>query len=65
MSRGNQLLFLPKYSPNLNHIEHDFSALKRVIMYASINTFFLMKIFVIFVQNSVLLLFKITISSQN
>ena len=23
----NQLLFLPKYSPDLNDIEHDFSAL--------------------------------------
>ena len=25
---GHQLLFLPKYSPNLNDIEHDFSVLK-------------------------------------
>ena len=38
MSRGNQLLFLPKYSPNLNDIEHDFSALKRARMYPDINT---------------------------
>jgi transposase len=29
-----QVLFLPKYSPDLNDIEHDFSALKRVRMYA-------------------------------
>ena len=33
-----QLLFLPKYSPNLNDIEHDFSALKRARMYSPINT---------------------------
>ena len=26
---GHQVLFLPKYSPDLNDIEHDFSALKR------------------------------------
>ena len=36
--RVHQLLFLPKYSPNLNDIEHDFSALKRAIMYSPINT---------------------------
>ena len=35
---GHQLLFLPKYSPDLNHIEHDFSALKRARMYSPINT---------------------------
>jgi transposase len=29
---GHQIL-LPKYSPDLNDIEHDFSALKRAIMY--------------------------------
>ena len=29
-----QLLFLPKYSPKLNDIEHDFSALKRAGMYS-------------------------------
>ena len=34
----HQLPFLPKYSPNLNDIEHDFSALKRAIMYSPINT---------------------------
>lgn len=28
------VLFLPKYSPDLNDIEHDFSALKRARMYA-------------------------------
>ena len=32
---GHQVLFLPKYSPDLNDIEHDFSALKRARMYAS------------------------------
>ncbi len=31
---GHQVIFLPKYSPDLNDIEHDFSALKRAIMYA-------------------------------
>jgi len=31
---GHQVLFLPKYSPDLNDIEHDFSALKRARMYA-------------------------------
>ena len=36
---GNQLLFLPKYSPNLNDIEHDFSALKIARMYSPINTY--------------------------
>ena len=34
----HQLLFLPKYSPDLNDIEHDFSALKRARMYLPINT---------------------------
>jgi putative transposase len=36
---GYQLLFWPKYSPNLNDIEHDFSALKRARMYSYINTY--------------------------
>ena len=31
---GHQVVFLPKYSPDLNDIEHDFSALKRARMYA-------------------------------
>ena len=31
---GHQVIFLPKYSPDLNDIEHDFSALKRARMYA-------------------------------
>lgn len=31
----HQIVFLPKYSPDLNDIEHDFSALKRKRMYAS------------------------------
>ena len=35
---GHQLLFLSKYSPDLNDIEHDFSALKRARMYSPINT---------------------------
>ena len=35
---GHQLLFLPKYSPDLNDIEHDFSALKISRMYSPINT---------------------------
>ena len=34
----HQLLFLSKYSPDLNNIEHDFSALKIAIMYLPINT---------------------------
>ena len=36
---GYQLLFLLQYSPNLNDIEHNFSALKRTRIYLSINTF--------------------------
>ena len=31
---GHKVIFLPKYSPDLNDIEHDFSALKRARMYA-------------------------------
>ncbi|VEP12660.1 transposase (fragment) [Hyella patelloides LEGE 07179] len=34
----HQIVFLPKYSPDLNDIEHDFSALKRKRMYASSDT---------------------------
>jgi len=30
---GHGIVFLPKYSPDLNDIEHDFSALKRKRMY--------------------------------
>ena len=37
-SAGHQIIFLPKYSPDLNDIEHDFSALKRAKMYASPGT---------------------------
>ena len=35
---GHQLLFLPKHSPDLNDIEHDFSELKKARMYSPINT---------------------------
>jgi len=35
---GHEVLFLPKYSPDLNDIEHDFSALKRARMYAEEGT---------------------------
>ena len=35
---GHDVLFLPKYSPDLNDIEHDFSALKRARMYAEADT---------------------------
>ncbi len=31
---GHKVLFLPKYSPDLNEIEHDFAALKKARMYA-------------------------------
>jgi putative transposase len=31
---GYIVLFLPTYSPDLNDIEHDFSALKKLRMYA-------------------------------
>ncbi len=35
---GHEVVFLPKYSPDLNDIEHDFSALKGIRMYAPIGT---------------------------
>ena len=35
---SHQLLFLSKYSPDLNNIEHNFSALKIARMYLPINT---------------------------
>ena len=35
---NHQVIFLPKYSPNLKDIEHNFSALKRAKMYATSNT---------------------------
>lgn len=35
---GHQVVFLPPYSPDLNDIEHDFSALKRARMYAELDT---------------------------
>ena len=34
----NQLLFLPKYSPDWNDVEHNFSSLKIAIIYSPINT---------------------------
>lgn len=34
----HKIVFLPKYSPDLNDIEHDFSALKRARMYAEQGT---------------------------
>ena len=34
---GHKVIFLPKYSPDLNDIEHDVSALKRARMYPPIN----------------------------
>ncbi|AGF51975.1 transposase [Synechocystis sp. PCC 6803] len=37
-SAGHTVLFLPTYSPDLNDIEHDFSALKRARMYAPSGT---------------------------
>ncbi len=35
---GHKVIFLPPYSPDLNDIEHDFSALKRARRYAAPNT---------------------------
>ena len=35
---GYRVLFLPKYSPYLNDIEHDFGAIKKAKMYASLDT---------------------------
>jgi putative transposase len=35
---GHKVLFLSKYSPDLNDIEHDFSALKKVRVYAPSGT---------------------------
>src|SRR4028118_2280808 len=37
-SAGHQIIFLPKFSPDLNDIEHDCSALKRAKMYAAPGT---------------------------
>lgn len=31
---GHEVLFLPPYSPDLNKIEHDFAALKKILAYA-------------------------------
>ncbi len=35
---GNEVVFLPRYSPDLNDIEHDFSAFKRARMHADLET---------------------------
>lgn len=35
---GHEVVFLPRYSPDLNDIEHDFSALKRARMHADVGT---------------------------
>lgn len=35
---GHLVMFLPTYSPDLNDIEHDFSALKRARMYSNSKT---------------------------
>lgn len=35
---GHLVLFLPRYSPDLNDIEHDFAALKKARMYANPGT---------------------------
>ncbi len=32
-SQGHEVIFLPKYSRDLNDIEHDFGALKKNILY--------------------------------
>jgi transposase len=57
---GHEVLFLPKYSPDLNDIEHDFSALKRARMYAPM-TRLLMKLSALTVAFSVSALFETTI----
>ena len=33
-ARGHQVLFLPRYSPDFNSIEHDFAAMKKKRKYA-------------------------------
>ena len=33
-TRGHQVIFLPKYSPDFNSIEHDFAAMKKRRKYA-------------------------------
>jgi transposase len=37
-ARGHQVLFLPKYSPDFNQIEHDFAAMKKRRKYAPQDT---------------------------
>jgi transposase len=46
---GHQIIFLPKYSPDLNDIEHDFSALKE-LKCMRLLAHLLMKLFVLIVQ---------------
>lgn len=36
-SAGHQVIFCPPYSPDLNDIEHDFRALKRSRIYATLD----------------------------
>lgn len=36
--RGHKVLFLPRYSPDFNSIEHDFAAMKKRRKYASEDT---------------------------
>ena len=37
-TRGHQVLFLPRYSPDFNDIEHDFAGMKKRRRYASTET---------------------------
>ncbi len=38
MSKERTVLFLPRYSPDFNKIEHDFAALKKRRLYAPTDT---------------------------
>jgi transposase len=55
---------LPKYSPDLNDIEHDFSALKSSIMYSPVNTY-IDEIIRNYYASIVSFLFKIIIASRS
>jgi putative transposase len=37
-AQGHQVLFLPRYSPDFNDIEHDFAAMKKKRKYAPEST---------------------------